>query len=76
MSISTLIGVLITSPQRTVYQGDDETEANRIFDIYVDQSKNSVGSRAEGESVTIFENYGTGTDIIREHDGHLEQNDV
>jgi hypothetical protein len=26
--------------------------------------------------VTIFENYGTGTDIIREHDGHLEQNDV
>jgi hypothetical protein len=60
----------------TVYQGDDETEANRIFDIYVDQSKNSVGSRAEGESVTIFENYGTGTDIIREHDGHLEQNDV
>jgi hypothetical protein len=60
----------------SVYSGNDLAEAVRLFDHYVDQSKNSVGSRAEGESVTIFEHYETGSEIEREYDGHLEQNDV
>lgn len=58
----------------TVYTGDDKAEADRIFDIYVEQSK-TVGCRAEGESVTILENYETGADIVREHIGHLDQGD-
>jgi hypothetical protein len=35
----------------TVYDGDDETEANRLFSEYREQSKSGHG-RAAGEDVT------------------------
>lgn len=53
-----------------VYDGDDRVEADRLFALYVDQSKSGVG-RAGGEDVVLFED----DEIIREYTGHLKEND-
>ena len=47
----------------TVYSGNDKTEALRVFDVYQDQSENSIGSRAYGEDVTLL---GDG-EMVKEH---------
>jgi RNA-splicing ligase RtcB len=39
----------------TVYSGNDGDEAQRIHDVYVEQSQGGYG-RASGETVTIMRN--------------------
>lgn len=52
----------------TVYRGDDESEARRLFDVYVEQSRSGFG-RAGGESVTVFQD----GEIVLEHEGQWGQ---
>lgn len=59
----------------SVYNGDDKTEADRIFDTYVEQSNSGVG-RAGGEDVTMFRHYPADCMIIKEHFGSNSQNDI
>lgn len=51
----------------TVYDGVDEAEAQRKFDVYVAQSKNAYG-RASGESVVWIKD----EDIYKEHEGTVQ----
>lgn len=55
----------------TVYDGENRDEAQAAFDAYVEQSKNTEGSRAYGEYVTMFEYCVNSADIVQEHAGHL-----
>lgn len=60
-----------------VYEGDDKAEAEKTYNTYVEQSKDLPGCRAYGEDVCIMENDPNGnSDIIAEHHGHLQNNDV
>lgn len=53
-----------------VYAGGDRAEAERVYAVYVEQSKSEVG-RAGGENVYLMED----DDIAQEHEGTLRQND-
>ncbi len=45
---------LIVGNIGTVYTGTDSEEANRLFEVYLDQSANLPGCRAYGEDITLF----------------------
>lgn len=60
---------IIVSNLGTVLKTDSYEHVSKEYNIWVAETQAKFGSRAYGESVTLFENYNDQSNILKEHEG-------